>query len=184
MIRVFDVIFSLIGLVVFFPILILLWLLIWFDTGVPLLRQERVGRFQKPFILLKFRTMRLDTVLVATHLNDPSVITNLGRFLRRAKLDELPQLWNVLIGEMSLVGPRPCLFNQYALINERVLKGIFNVTPGLTGLAQINNVDMSDPRLLVEMETRMLKNFGVRSYFSYIIKTLAGAGRGDRISKG
>ena len=101
------------------PILALLWILGWLDTGSPLFRQERVGRNQKPFTLVKFRTMRPDTASVATHLADASAVTKLGHFLRRSKLDELPQLWNVLKGEMSLVGPRPCLFSQTELIEER-----------------------------------------------------------------
>jgi O-antigen biosynthesis protein WbqP len=183
MTRLFDVILSLGGLVFGVPILSLLWVLGWFDTGSPLFRQERVGRNQKPFTLVKFRTMRPDTASVATHLADDSDVTKLGHFLRRTKLDELPQLWNVIKGEMSLVGPRPCLFIQQELIAERESRGVFLVRPGITGLAQINGVDMSTPKLLAEFDARMLKNFGARTYFSCIIKTVTGAGRGDRIRR-
>src|SRR5215469_1490888 len=105
--------------------------------GSPLFRQARVGRHQKPFVLVKFRTMKPGTASVASHLVDVTSITRWGRFLRQTKLDELPQLWNVLKGEMSLVGPRPCLFNQEELIRERAQRGVFEARPGITGLAQI-----------------------------------------------
>jgi lipopolysaccharide/colanic/teichoic acid biosynthesis glycosyltransferase len=181
MTRVFDVILSLAGLIIGAPVLVMLSVLGWLDTRSPLFRQVRVGRHQKPFTLVKFRTMRPDTASVATHLADASAVTRLGHFLRRSKLDELPQLWNVLKGEMSLVGPRPCLFSQKALIAERAELEVFSVRPGITGLAQIQGIDMSTPKLLAEMDARMLEQMGVRAYFSYILKTICGAGRGDRI---
>ncbi len=181
MIRVFDVILSLTGLIVCAPILATLWIFGWFDTGAPLFRQERVGRNQQPFTLVKFRTMRPDTASVATHLADVTAVTKLGHFLRRTKLDELPQLWNVLKGEMSLVGPRPCLFSQSELIDERASRGVFSVRPGITGLAQISAIDMSTPSLLAEIDARMLRGFGLAAYFKYVFKTLSGAGRGDCI---
>lgn len=159
----------------------MLTILGWFDTGSPFFRQVRVGRHQRPFTLLKFRTMRPDTASVATHLADASAVTKLGHFLRRTKLDELPQLWNVLKGEMSLVGPRPCMFNQTELIEERAARGVFATRPGITGLAQINGIDMSTPRLLAETDALMLQELGLAAYFSYIFKTVTGAGRGDRI---
>ena len=109
MIRLIDIALSAIGLLVLWPLLLVLYAAGYMDTGAPLFRQVRVGRDRKPFTLIKFRTMRPDTQSVATHLTDASAVTPLGRFLRRTKLDELPQLWNVLKGEMSLVGPRPCL---------------------------------------------------------------------------
>ncbi len=181
MTRLFDVILSLVGLVVGAPVMALLWVLGWFDTGSPLFRQERVGRYQKPFILLKFRTMRPDTLSVATHLADASAVTKIGHFLRRTKLDELPQLWNVLKGEMSLVGPRPCLFNQTELIAERESRGVFKVRPGITGLAQISGVDMATPKRLAETDARMLESMGLGAYFYYILRTVFGGGRGDRL---
>lgn len=181
MIRAFDVLFSLLGLLLFAPVFALLYLAGLFDTGDPLFRQTRVGRWQQPFVLIKFRTMRPDTASVATHLADAAAVTRWGRILRRSKLDELPQLWNVLKGDMSLVGPRPCLFNQRELIEERARRGVFEARPGITGLAQINEIDMSNPRLLAETDARMLKEMNVRAYFRYILKTLTGAGSGDRI---
>jgi O-antigen biosynthesis protein WbqP len=181
MTRVFDVLLSFLGLVMGAPILALLWILGWLDTGSPLFRQERIGRNQKPFTLVKFRTMRPDTASVATHLADASAVTKLGYFLRRSKLDELPQLWNVLKGEMSLVGPRPCLFSQTELIDERESRGVFNARPGITGLAQINGIDMSTPGLLAETDALMLKELDLRAYFTFILKTVTGSGSGDRI---
>lgn len=181
MIRVFDFVFSLLGLVCGFPVLLLLTVIGLFDTGSPIFRQERVGRHKKPFTLVKFRTMRKDTASVASHLASADAITPFGRFLRRTKLDELPQLWNVLKGEMSLVGPRPCLFNQQELITEREQRGVLNARPGITGLAQVNDIDMSTPKLLAETDQAMLQNLTVGAYFKYIFMTVAGKGAGDRV---
>ena len=181
MTRVLDVLLSFLGLVMGAPIFVVLWILGWLDTGSPMFRQERVGRNQKPFTLVKFRTMRPDTASVATHLADASAVTKLGHFLRRSKLDELPQLWNVLKGEMSLVGPRPCLFSQTELIEERESRGVFNARPGITGLAQIKGIDMSTPGLLAETDALMLKELDLRAYFTFILKTVTGSGSGDRI---
>ena len=181
LIRLFDVFFALLGLTLGSPVLVLLWLMGLWDTGSPLFRQQRVGRNQRPFVLVKFRTMRPDTASVATHLADASAITPFGRFLRRTKLDELPQLWNVLKGEMSLVGPRPCLFNQEALISERTERGVFDARPGITGLAQIQGIDMSTPRLLAETDAQMIKGLTLLDYFKYILLTMLGKGAGDRI---
>jgi O-antigen biosynthesis protein WbqP len=181
MIRILDVLLSFLGLFVCAPILALLWVLGWLDTGSPIFRQERVGRCQVPFTLVKFRTMRLDTASMPTHLTDESAVTKLGGFLRRSKLDELPQLWNVLKGDMSLVGPRPCLLTQTELINERELRGVFSARPGITGLAQIKGIDMSTSKLLAETDSLMLKEISYKTYFTYILKTLTGSGSGDRI---
>ena len=181
MTRLFDLVLSLTGLTLGIPFFVLLYVVGWFDTGSPLFRQQRVGRHQKPFVLVKFRTMRPDTASVATHLADASAITPLGHFLRRTKLDELPQLWNVLKGEMSLVGPRPCLYNQTELIAERAVRGVFEVRPGITGLAQIQGIDMSIPKRLAETDAEMLREMNLSAYFKYIFLTLCGAGRGDRV---
>ena len=181
MIRLFDIAFALFGLVLGAPIFALLWILGFIDTGSPLFRHERVGRHQKPFVLVKFRTMRPDTASVATHLADASAVTDFGRFLRRTKLDELPQLWNVLRGEMSLVGPRPCLFNQKELIAERASRGVFDARPGITGLAQIQGIDMSTPDLLAKTDADMLGSLGLKDYFRYIFLTVLGRGAGDRV---
>jgi len=180
-IRVFDFVFSLLGLVVGFPVLLVLTIIGLFDTGSPIFCQVRVGRHQKPFTLVKFRTMKVDTASVATHLASSASITRFGHFLRKTKLDELPQLWNVLKGEMSLVGPRPGLFNQEELTEERAKRGVFDVRPGITGLAQVNEIDMSTPGLLAETDQKMIQSLTVMDYFKYIFMTVAGKGAGDRV---
>ncbi|WAD28780.1 sugar transferase [Pseudomonadaceae bacterium T75] len=181
MIRVFDFVFSLLGLVLGFPVLLVLTIVGLFDTGSPIFRQVRVGRHQQPFTLVKFRTMKMDTASVATHLASSASITPFGHFLRKTKLDELPQLWNVLKGEMSLVGPRPGLFNQEELTEERAKRGVFDVRPGITGLAQVNEIDMSTPALLAETDQKMIQSLTVADYFKYIFMTVAGKGAGDRV---
>lgn len=181
MIRLFDFIFSLVGLVVGFPVLLVLTIIGLLDTGSPIFRQVRVGRHQKPFTLVKFRTMRVDTVSVATHLANSASITRFGHFLRKTKLDELPQLWNVLKGDMSLVGPRPGLFNQEELTEERAKRGVFDVRPGITGLAQVSEIDMSTPALLAETDQKMIRSLTLLDYFKYIFMTVAGKGAGDRV---
>lgn len=177
--RFFDVVFSATGLLFGFPVLIVLWLIGWFDTRSPFFRQKRVGFRQQPFMLLKFRTMRLDTASVATHLVDASVITPFGHFLRHSKLDELPQLWNVLCGDMSLVGPRPCLFSQAELMKRRAELGVYEAKPGMTGLAQIRGINMSKLDLLAETDAKMLKDLNMFNYFRYIFLTILGSGSGD-----
>lgn len=183
MIRVFDFLFSLVGLVVGFPVLLVLTLIGLFDTGSPIFRQVRVGRHQQPFTLVKFRTMKVDTASVATHLASSASITRFGHFLRKTKLDELPQLWNVLKGDMSLVGPRPGLFNQEELTAERAKRGVFDVRPGITGLAQVSEIDMSTPALLAETDQKMIRSLTLVDYFKYIFMTVAGKGAGDRVVK-
>jgi lipopolysaccharide/colanic/teichoic acid biosynthesis glycosyltransferase len=181
--RFFDFIFSLVGLVILSPILVIILLFGWWDTGSPLFFQTRVGKNQKPFTLVKFRTMKINTPSVASHLTHQSAITKFGAFLRRTKLDELPQLWNVLVGSMSLVGPRPCLPNQIELIQKRSKYNIFSVRPGITGRAQIRNIDMSTPQLLAETEAKMLSQHNLKNYFRYLFLTVWGKGRGDAVKQ-
>ncbi len=181
MIRALDVLFAVLGLTIGAPLMIVLCLLGLFDTGAPFFRQQRVGRHQRPFTLWKFRTMRRDAASVPTHFADPAAVTRLGRFLRRSKLDELPQLWNVLRGDMSLVGPRPCLFSQQALIAARQARGVYTARPGITGLAQVNGIDMSMPERLAEADQQMLARLTLGAYFGYLLATVLGKGHGDRL---
>lgn len=183
MIRFFDFIFSFCGLLLVSPVVLVLFVIGIFDTGSPIFAQERVGKNKKPFKLYKFRSMNLDAKSVATHLADYNSITKHGAFLRKSKLDELPQLFNVLMGNMSFVGPRPNLFNQEELIQERERRGVYKVAPGITGLAQIQKIDMSTPELLAETDEEMIANWGLKSYFKYIFLTLFGKGFGDRVRK-
>lgn len=183
MIRLFDIFFSLLGLVILSPIILILLLIGLLDTGSPIFLQERVGLNQVPFKLLKFRSMRLNTKSVATHLVQINSITKWGSFLRKSKLDEIPQLVNVLIGDMSFVGPRPNLFNQTELIEERTKRGVYSRRPGITGLAQIQKIDMSTPSLLAETDQKMIKQLNLVNYFKFIFLTIFGKGFGDRVRK-
>jgi len=177
-----DIIFSIIGLSFGIPVFAVIAIIGLIDTGSPIFIQKRVGLNKTAFSLIKFRTMKIDTESVASHLASSASITRMGGFLRKTKLDELPQLFNVLIGDMSLVGPRPNLYNQEELIEERDKLGVYNVRPGITGLAQINEIDMSTPGLLAETDAAMIKTMSLGKYFSYILQTVLGKGAGDRIN--
>ena len=127
--------------------------------------------------------MYVGTSSVATHLVSKNSITKFGGILRSTKLDELPQLWNVLKGDMSLIGPRPSLINQTELIKSREKFNIYNVKPGITGLSQINNIDMSNPELLARKDREMIDKMSLKNYFKYLILTLLGKGTGDKLIK-
>ena len=181
LIKFFDYFAAFFGLLLLWPVLLIVTLIGLFDTGSPIFLQERVGRHKKPFSLIKFRTMAVSTESVASHLASSSSITKFGAFLRKTKIDELPQLINVLKGEMSLVGPRPNLFNQVELISERDFLGVYNVLPGITGLAQVKNIDMSTPKLLAKTDREMIDTLTLANYFRYIMMTATGSGAGDAV---
>ncbi|MBB1474359.1 sugar transferase [Shewanella sp. SG41-3] len=181
MIRLIDFLAAFFGLLLLWPILLIVTIIGMFDTGSPIFVQTRVGRDKKPFKLIKFRTMSVETKSVASHLASNASITKLGNFLRKTKIDELPQLINVVKGEMSLVGPRPNLFNQEELIKERDALGVYGVLPGVTGLAQVQNIDMSTPVLLAETDKQMIDTLNIKNYFKYIIMTVTGSGSGDAV---
>ncbi len=183
MLRLFDIFLSGSAIILLMPLIFITTILLYFENKNPIFIQTRIGQNKKPFLLIKFRTMSLKTPNVGSHLVDPSYITKIGLILRKTKIDELPQLWNVLCGEMSLVGPRPCLPNQYELIIERQKRNIFKIKPGITGLAQINNIDMSNPVLLAETDAKMIKNLNLTNYIKYIFFTILGKGCGDQIKK-
>jgi len=175
-IRFFDILFSLFGLFFLSPLFLLIFIINLISIRSPFFLQKRIGQYEKPFILIKFRTMPIGTISAPTHLVESSSISNLGLFLRKTKLDELPQLLNVLKGEMSLVGPRPGLINQIELTDARRRLMVFSVRPGITGLAQINDIDMSTPELLAEIDSLMINDFSLYSYFKYIFITVTGRG--------
>jgi O-antigen biosynthesis protein WbqP len=181
MIRILDFLAAFLGLLFLWPILLVVVIIGFFETGSPIFVQERVGRNKKAFSLIKFRTMSVGTKSVASHLSNHSSITPLGAFLRKTKIDELPQLINVLKGEMSLVGPRPNLFNQEELIRERDALGVYTVLPGITGLAQVQNIDMSTPQLLAKTDRKMIDTLTINGYFKYILMTATGSGSGDAV---
>lgn len=181
MIRLIDFLAAFFGLLFLWPILLIVTIIGLFDTGSPIFIQTRVGKHKKPFNLVKFRTMSKDTASVASHLASNASITKLGAFLRKTKIDELPQLINVVKGEMSLVGPRPNLFNQEDLIKERDALGVYDVLPGVTGLAQVQNIDMSTPKLLAETDKQMIDTLNIKNYFKYILMTVTGSGSDDAV---
>lgn len=182
--RLFDLIGSALGLAVAAPLLLLLvWLVRRDSPGPGIFRQVRVGREGREFVCYKLRTMRTGTVNAPTHEIGAAEITRLGRVLRASKLDELPQLYNVLKGEMSLVGPRPCLPSQQQLISARAARGVLGCRPGITGLAQIRDIDMSDPERLAAADGEYCAASSLRFDLQILLATLAGSGmNSDRVA--
>lgn len=140
-----------------------------------------MGKGLKPFNLYKFRTMYVNTETKPSHLADGDSVTKFGKFLRKAKLDEYPQLVNVIKGEMSLVGPRPVILLQKDIIKIRTDLGVYDYLPGITGLAQIKRIDTSKPRKMAIADKMMLKNLNVVNYFKFIFITVIGKGNGDMV---
>ena len=167
----------------FSPIFLIVYFICFLESGKPLFIQKRIGKKQKPFYLIKFRTMRVNTPSVASHLVNIQSVTKFGKIIRSLKFDELPQIINVIKGEMSLVGPRPCLPTQTELIEHRHFHDIFSVKPGVTGLAQIQGIDMSKPEKLAKIESTMISSFNQINYFRYLFLTFYGKGIGDRLKK-
>ena len=182
--RVIDFLVSLIGLIVLSPLFIILMLAIKVDSPGPILfRQKRVGIHKMHFNILKFRTMRIDTPRdMPTHMleNPEQYITRVGKFLRKTSLDELPQIINILKGDMSIIGPRPALWNQYDLLEERDKYGANDVIPGLTGWAQINGRDELEipvkAKLDGEYVEKMSFAFDVKCFFGTILSVLKSDG--------
>jgi lipopolysaccharide/colanic/teichoic acid biosynthesis glycosyltransferase len=142
-----------------------------------------VGRDRRPFVLYKLRTMSVDTGDRASHEVTPAQITRIGDILRKTKLDELPQLLNVLKGDMSFVGPRPCLPSQMALIEERSRRGVYRIRPGITGPAQLAGIDMSTPKELAEADALYLERINLWDDFRYLVRTALGRGSGDAVKR-
>jgi len=182
--RIIDFILSLIAMIILWPVFLIIAILIKLDSKGPVLfKQKRVGKDKKHFYILKFRTMRTDTPKdMPTHmLKNPEVfITRVGKFLRKTSLDELPQIINILKGEMSIIGPRPALWNQYDLIDERDKYGANEVYPGLTGWAQINGRDELPIDIKAKYDGEYVKKmsfvFDVKIFFKTIFSVLRSEG--------
>lgn len=150
------------------------------SPGPGIFCQIRVGRHGAPFTCLKLRTMHWGTTDAPSHETAKSAVTPLGAALRHYKLDELPQVWNVIKGDMSFVGPRPCLPSQTELIEARRRRGVLALRPGITGPAQVRGIDMSEPERLAETDAEYLGASGISEDIRLMFATLAGSGRGDR----
>ena len=151
------------------------------SPGPAIFRQSRIGMREEPFTCYKLRTMYADTGDTPSHEAPASAVTPVGHWLRRLKIDELPQLWNIIRGEMSLVGPRPCLPSQTELIAARRARGLYGIRPGITGIAQVAGIDMSDPERLAEADSAYLGDMSLMTDLRLILATALGAGRGDRV---
>lgn len=153
------------------------------SPGPAIFRQVRLGRHERPFTCYKLRTMQVNTREAPSHETDPAAVTSVGRRLRRLRLDELPQLWNVLRGDMSFVGPRPCLPSQEALIGARRRYGLFAIRPGLTGVSQVAGIDMSEPERLAASDASYLDGMSLVIDLRLILATLAAVGHRDHVRR-
>lgn len=182
--RGLDILLSFLGLVFLSPLFLLLIVAIKIDSKGPILfKQKRVGRNKCLFNILKFRTMRIDTPKdTPTHLlkNPKQYITSVGAFLRKTSLDELPQIINILVGQMSVIGPRPALWNQYDLIEERDKYGANDIRPGLTGWAQVNGRDELPIEVKAKLDgeyvTRLSFNFDAKCFYLTFLSVLKSEG--------
>ena len=179
--RALDVVVSASALSVSWPAIVVIGAAIRRTSDGPaIFAQTRVGKNGRPFTCYKLRTMAANTPHAASHEIGRSAVTPIGNILRKTKLDELPQLWNVLRGDMTLVGPRPCLPSQSELIACREERGVFEVRPGITGLAQVQGIDMSRPRVLAEVDAEYVKSQSILGDFRILLQTVVGHGSGDR----
>lgn len=182
--RLLDLLFAF-GVILFFGwVLVLLWVLIRLESPGPgIFKQTRIGRNKVAFTCYKFRTMQLGTKQAGTHEVSAAAVTRIGHFLRRTKLDELPQAFNILLNQVSLIGPRPCLPSQIDLIEARAKAGVYALKPGISGLAQINDIDMSEPERLAKWDQKYLKLRGLILEMKIAVATVLGSGRGDKTNR-
>ena len=183
-----DRVLALLGLIILSPLFLVLMLAIRLDSKGPVFfRQKRIGIHKKNFMILKFRTMRIDTPKdMPTHLlaNPQQYITKVGRFLRKTSLDELPQIINILKGDMAVVGPRPALWNQYDLIAERDKYGANDILPGLTGWAQINGRDELPIEVKAKLDGEYVRKMGLGMDLRCILGTVVSVARQDGVVEG
>ncbi len=177
--RLIDIVVSAAGLLVALPLIAVIAVIIRLETpGSPFFGQVRLGRHEQPFTIWKLRSMHKGTPARGTHEIAASALTRTGHLIRRTKLDELPQLINILRGQMSLVGPRPCLPNQTEVIAERRKENVFEARPGVTGLAQIRGIDMSMPVELARCDRTYIDTRSLRLDLLICLRTIArGFGR-------
>jgi O-antigen biosynthesis protein WbqP len=186
--RFIDIILSFLGLTILSPIFLILIVAIKIDSKGPVLfKQKRVGVKKTHFYILKFRTMRIDTPKdTPTHLleNPEQYITEMGKFLRKTSLDELPQIWNIFVGQMSIIGPRPALWNQYDLIAERDRYGANDVPPGLTGWAQINGRDELPIDIKAKLDGEYVESISLWMDVKCFIGTIISVIKSDGVVEG
>lgn len=186
--RIIDFLLSLIGIIVLSPVLLLLCLAIKIDSKGPIIfKQKRVGKNKTHFNIYKFRTMKIDTPKeMPTHLlEDPDFyITKVGKFLRKTSLDELPQLFNIIKGDMAVIGPRPALWNQYDLIEERDKYGANNIRPGLTGLAQISGRDELEIPIKAKLDGKYTDNISLMMDIKCFFGTITSVFKSDGVVEG
>lgn len=182
--RFLDLFFSFAGIIILSPLMLIVSICVLIDTGgFPVFRQKRIGKNNKEFLILKFRSMSKKTPKdVPTHLleNPDQYLSKFGRFLRKSSIDEIPQLFNIFIGQMSFIGPRPALWNQKDLIDERTTNSVHLLKPGLSGWAQCNGRDDIELSRKIELDTEYLKKFNIwfdiKIFFLSIGKAIAGKG--------
>jgi len=186
--RTCDILLSLIGFLVLFPIFLIIGILIKLDSKGPILfKQKRIGKNGKHFLILKFRTMRFDTPKdMPTHLlDDPKIwITKIGKFMRKTSIDELPQILNILKGDMSIIGPRPALWNQIDLLNEREKYGANDILPGLTGYAQVHGRDKLSVCEKAKLDGFYFKNMNLKLDTKIFFSTIISVFKSDGIIEG
>ncbi len=186
--RLIDIFLSIIGLIVLSPIFLILIIGIKLDSKGPVMfKQKRVGINKTYFNILKFRTMRIDTPKdTPTHLLDypEQYITKMGKFLRKSSLDELPQIWNIFVGHMSIIGPRPALWNQYDLIAERDKYGANDVPPGLTGWAQINGRDELPIEVKAKLDGDYVEKIGLGMDVKCFLGTIVSVVKSEGVVEG
>ena len=182
--RGLDLLFAVLVIGLLWWALLIVWVLVRYGSSGPgIFAQERVGRYGETFICYKFRTMQEGTVQAGTHEVSQASVTPIGKFLRGTKLDELPQVWNILKNEISLIGPRPGLPVQTKLFQARQARGVFEVKPGISGLAQVNNIDMSDPKTLAQWDARYIALQSLMLDIKITLATVRGNGQGDKVAK-